>query len=321
MNYAIQTILHATVIGAGLTAGGAAFAQSYPERGVEVIHQFGPGGGTDTFVRAIAVPFKDLTEQSMVPISVTGGGGAPATVTVLQRPSDGYTLMGIGPEQVINHAMGLIPMDDLIPVSRVQYDQGLLFVRADSPIKTVEDLVAAAKAAPGDLKIAVTGTAGFDDALIGLWNLESGAELTTVPFSAAEMVSNTLGGHVDLMYEEYGPSRGLIEAGDLRPLVVFSDKRLPVLPDVPTAQELGYDVTLGRWRGFAVKKGTDPEIIAQLSDIIQQAAAADSYKKIEEENALQYRSEYLGSDEFAPFVSDEIGVYSDVLKKLGYIAN
>jgi putative tricarboxylic transport membrane protein len=299
----------------------AAQAQEYPSRGLEAIHQFGPGGGTDNFVRAIAGPFEEITGHPLTPISVQGGGGVPASVTFMQRPADGHSLMAIGPEQVINHALGRISMDDLRPVARVQYDQGLFLVKADSPIQSVDDLIAAAQAEPGGINVAVTGTVGFDDALVGLWNLATETELTTVPFSAAEMVSNTLGGHVDLMYEEYGPARGLLESGDLRALVVFSEERLPELPDVPTARELGYEVTLGRWRGFALQAGDSPETAQALFDIVAEAAASDAYKQIEADNALQYRSVLLGPDEFAAFLEEEIAIYTEVLNQLGLIGN
>lgn len=299
----------------------AGHAQEYPSRGVEAIHQFGPGGGTDIFVRAIAGPFQEITGHPMTSISVQGGGGVPATATFLQRTPDGHSLMAIGPEQVINHAIGRISMDELRPVARVQYDQGLFLVAADSPIQTIDDLIAAAQAEPGGVNVAVTGTVGFDDALVGLWNLATETQLTTVPFSAAEMVSNTLGGHVDLMYEEFGPSRGLIDSGDLRPLVVFSEERLPELPDVPTARELGYDVTLGRWRGFALQQGDTPETAQALYDLVAEAAASDAYRQIEADNALQYRSVLLGPDEFAAFIETEIEIYTEVLTQLGLISN
>ncbi len=317
---------HATLKTAAATlalgcAAIAGHAQDYPSRGIEAIHQFGPGGGTDNFVRAIAGPFEAITGHPLTSISVQGGGGVPASATFMQRRADGHTLMAIGPEQVINHALGRISMDDMRPVARVQYDQGLFLVNADSPLQTIDDLIAAAKAEPGGINVAVTGTVGFDDALVGLWNLATETELTTVPFSAAEMVSNTLGGHVDLMYEEYGPARGLIDSGDLRALVVFSEDRLPELPEVPTARELGYDVTLGRWRGFALQAGDTPEQAEALYDIVAEAAATDAYKKIEADNALQYRSVLLGPDEFAAFLETEIGIYTEVLSQLGLIDN
>jgi putative tricarboxylic transport membrane protein len=301
-------------------ASRAGAAEDYPSRTIEVINQFGPGGGTDSFIRAIGEPFEEISGESLVPISVQGGGGVPAATTFFQRPADGHTLMAIGPEEVINHALGRIDLTKLQPVARVQFDQGLLYVSADSPFETIQDLVDHAKENPGALKVAVTGAGGFDDTLIGLWNLTSGTELSSVPFqSSAESLSSVLGGHTDVMYEEYGPSRGMIEAGELRPLVVFSEERLPVLPEVPTAAELGYDVTLGRWRGFSLKEGDSEEHANALYSILEEAVEAPSYKEIEEQNALQYRSKLLGPDDFEAFLQQEIEVYTDVLNQLGYI--
>lgn len=319
--FPIQSMRAALMVAAvgSVLAAMPARADDYPSRTVEAIHQFGPGGGTDRFIRAIGDPFQTITGQTLVPISVQGGGGVPAAVTFMQRPSDGYNLMAVGPEQVINHVLGRMNIDELQPIARIQYDQGLFLVSKDSPIKSVEDLIKTAREKPGSLKVAVTGTAGFDDALVGLWNLKSGAELTTVPFSASEMVSNTLGGHVDLMYEEYGPARGLIESGDLRPLVLFSEFRLPVLGDVPTAAELGFDVTLGRWRGFAMHASDDEANANTMFSILDQAAASQSYKTIEKESGLQFRSKILGPKQFKEFMQHEVEIYTDILKQLGYV--
>ncbi|MFC6761558.1 tripartite tricarboxylate transporter substrate-binding protein [Sulfitobacter porphyrae] len=139
-----------------------------------------------------------------------------------------------------------------------------------------------------------------------------------MPFGAAEMVSNTLGGHLDMMYEEYGPTRGLIESGDLIPLLLFSDDRLAELPDVPTAKELGYDVTIGRWRGFGIKPDTNAADVETLVALFRDAAADPGYKKIEAENALQYRSEFIGPEAFKTFLDGEIATYTQIMKQLGY---
>jgi putative tricarboxylic transport membrane protein len=298
----------------------AADKVKYPSRTIEVINQFGPGGGTDLFIRAIAMPFAKITKQSLIPISVTGGGGVPAATDFFNRPADGYTLMAVGPEEVINHAMKRIDAKRFMPLARIQYDQGMFFVRDKSPFKTIQDVMAAAKQSPGKLSIAVTGAAGFDDVLVGLWNLKSGAELKSIPFeAAAEATANLLGGHVDLLYEEYGPMRSLIESGRVVPLVIFAEERLPVIKDVPTAKELGADVTVGRWRGFAFKEGTKPEQIESLSKVFEKAVKDRIYKAIEEQNMLQFRSKYLGPAEFKSFFNNQMDIYAEVLKRIGYI--
>src|SRR5690606_30531003 len=133
------------------TTAVAADVKGYPARNVEAINQFGPGGGTDLFIRAIGQPFADITGKSLVGVSVTGGGGIPAATQFFSRRADGHTLMALGPEEVINHVKGRIDAGKFMPVARVQYDQGLFFVSADSPIKTLDDLIAAARKNPGKL--------------------------------------------------------------------------------------------------------------------------------------------------------------------------
>lgn len=297
----------------------AADDAKYPSRTVEVINQFGPGGGTDLFVRAIAMPFAKIARQSLIPISITGGGGVPAATEFFNRPADGYTLMAVGPEEVINHAMKRIDAMKFVPLARIQYDQGMFFVRDKSPFKTIQDVIAAAKKTPGKLTIAITGAAGFDDVLVGLWSAKSGADLKSVPFeAAAEATATVLGGHTDLLYEEYGPMRSLIESGKVRPLVLFAEEGLPVLKNVPTAKELGIDVTLGRWRGFAFKEGTKPEQVSAMDKVFEKAVKDPIYKAIEEQNMLQFRSKFLGPQDFRTFFGQEMGIYADVLKQLGY---
>ncbi len=302
--------------------GQQAFAQedTYPSRTVEVINQFGPGGGTDMFIRTIGVPFEEITGQSLVGISIAGGGGVPAATQFFNRPADGHSLMAIGPEEVINHLLGRIDANKFMPVARIQYDQALFYVREDSPFNTIQDVVEHAKKNPGSLSIAITGAAGYDETVVGLWNIRSKTELSIIPFnSASEAVSAVLGGHTDLLFDEYGPTRALIEAGRLRPLVLFAKERLPELDNVPTARELGFDVTLGRWRGFALVEGNEPAHADALSAVFEKAVQDPRYKKVEEQNGLQYRSELLGPDEFKKFLDNEIETYRSVLERLGYI--
>lgn len=294
--------------------------EKYPGRTVEAINQFGPGGGTDIFIRAIGIPFAKIARQSLIPVSITGGGGVPAATEFFSRPADGHTLMAIGPEEIINHCMGRIDATKFRTVARIQYDQGLFYVPANSPYKTIQEVIDYAKQNPGKLSISFTGAAGFDEVLVGLWNLRSGAELKALPFEgAAEAIASALGGHTDLVYEEYGPMRPLIESKRVRPLVLFAEERLPVLKDVPTAKELGFDITLGRWRGFAVKEGTKIDQVKALAEIFEKAVKDPIYKNIEEQNMLQFRSVFIGPEDFQCFLENEIEIYRDVLKRLGYI--
>jgi putative tricarboxylic transport membrane protein len=314
-----KTTLTVAAIAASFALAAPAFAQDYPTRTVEVIHHYGPGGGTDRFVRAIADPFAQIAGQQMVPVSIQGGGGIPAIAQWQRRPADGYTIMAISPAQIISHVQGRIDMADFMPLARVQFDQALIWVPADSPFETVQDMVAFAEENPGAVSVAISGAGGFDEVAVSLFGLEADVQFTTVPFSSSEMVSNTVGGQVDAMFEEFGPARGLWESGDLRPLVLFSEARLPVLPEVPTALELDYNVTLGRWRAFAMQASDDPAQAQRMYELVEQAVETEGYKEYEQQSALQYRSELIGLDDFQSFIDSEIETYTAVMKQLGYI--
>jgi len=294
--------------------------EKYPSRTIEVINQFGPGGGTDIFIRGIAVTASKVLKQSIIPISVTGGGGVAATERFLKEPADGYTLRAVGPEQVINHLMGREDLSKMVPIIRCQFDQSTFMVKAGSQFKTIQDVVAYAKANPGKLTIGGTGAAGYDEVLVNLWADAAGVEVKFVPFaSASEANAAVLGGHIDVLHEEVGPARALLDAKKLIPLVIFMEKRTDLYPDVPTGKELGWDITIGRWRGFAAKEGTPPEIIETLYNAFSKSMESKIYKAMEEENLLYLRPGLLGPEDFQKFLDSEMEVYGKVLKKIGLV--
>lgn len=292
----------------------------YPSRTIEVINQFGPGGGTDIFIRGIGVPAAQILKQSIIPVSVTGGGGVAATDRFLQAPADGYTLRAIGPEQVVNHLMGREDLKQMVPIIRCQMDQSIFVVKADSKFKTIQDVVEYAKANPGKLNIGGTDAAGYDEVLVNLWASKAGIQVKYVPFAAAsEANAAILGGHIDVLHEEAGPMKALIDGKKVKPLVIFMEKRTDMFPDVPTAKELGWDITIGRWRGFAAKKGTPEDRIKILYEAFAKSMEAPVYKTMEKENLLNLRPGLMGPEEFQKFIDSELQVYGDVLKKLGHI--
>jgi len=171
------------------------------------------------------------------------------------------------------------------------------------------------------LKISLTGAAGFDETAVGLFSLRSGAKLTRIPFDGAqEALSALLGGHVDLLHEEPGVVMSLIDAKQIKPVVIFTEKRLEQFPDVPTASELGWDVTLGRWRGLAAPKGTPMERIQALHDAFKKAMNDKKvYQPVVQGQLLHLRPGYKGPQEFAQFLDEELKTYTAVLRELGFV--
>ncbi len=294
----------------------------YPNRAITIIAGAGPGGGTDVFARAISIPMGGILKQSFIVQNMGGGSGSVGQSYVAKQPADGYTLLAISSDLFINSAYkrGDTTYKDFTPVARVQYDQGVLWVRAESPFKTIQEVIADAKANPEKQKWGMTYAGAFDDTLLGLFVDSAGVKVNFVPYqSGSETLAAVLGGHVDVYYEEPASAWASYEAKKLRPLVVFTENRLPLFADVPTAKELGYDVTLGIIRGFYVKKGTPPEIVKTLEAAIQKAMADPVYKAVEHQTMLDMRPGFLNAADFAKFMETEYALYHKTLLKLGYI--
>ncbi|MCX8117452.1 MAG: tripartite tricarboxylate transporter substrate binding protein [Desulfobacterota bacterium] len=308
-----------------LSAIGGALAQvpkpkDYPTRPIEVVVQYGAGGGSDIFVRSLMMPARAILRVPINVTNLTGGAGVKASTYVLSQPADGYTIYNFSPEQIINTIFGRENYKEFAPLCMVQQDQSIFYVRAESPFKTIQEVIKYAKENPGKLQFTGTTPASPDEVIIMLFAKKAGIKVKYIPFdSAPESHAAVLGGHIDVLHEEPGVIMSLLEAKKLRPLVVFTEKRLEKFPDVPTARELGYDITMGRWRGLAVKKGTPQEIIDYLADVLKRCSQDPNYKAIEKANLLDLRPGWKGPEEFGKFWDEEYVRYKEIFEELGYL--
>lgn len=295
--------------------------KDYPTRAIEVVVQYGAGGGSDIFVRSLMMPAR---RDLKVPINVTnltGGAGVKASTYVLSQPADGYTIYNFSPEQLINTIFGRENYkEEFAPLCNVQQDLSMFYVRAESPFKTIKDVIKYAKENPGKLQFTGTTAASPDEVIIMLFAKKAGIKVKYIPFDAApETHAAVLGGHIDLLHEEPGVIMSLIEAKKLRPLIIFTEKRVEKFSDVPTGRELGYDITMGRWRGLCVKKGTPQEIISYLADVFKKAANHSSYKAIAHASLLDLREGWKGPEEYGKFWDEEYANYKEIFQELGYL--
>jgi putative tricarboxylic transport membrane protein len=298
-------------------SGSFAFAQEkFPSRTIEVANMFGPGGGTDIFVRTLAIDARKILKVPIVISNMTAGQGVGATKYVLDQPADGYTLLAFGPEQIFNAILGRIDYKDFEGVIMCQQDQSMFYVsKENAKFKTIQEVIRYAKTNPGKIKIGGTGAAGFDEVLVEQFNKKAGVDLTYVPYeSASEAKAALVGGHIDLLHEEPGVIISLIDSGTIVPIIVFTDKRLKRFPNVPTGKELGIDITFGRWRGLAVKKGTSKERIKILHDAFKKAMDSEVYKSITHSQLLDLRPGYLNSEDFTKFWAEQEKIYSEIIK-------
>jgi tripartite-type tricarboxylate transporter receptor subunit TctC len=275
-----------TAIASLLLLGGAfqqAVAQDkYPSRPIEVIVTFGPGGGADAMARQLTRLLERDLGTAMPVVNVAGASGNAGLTQLLGNAPDGYSMGTLIALTVSSWATGLgsTTVDDFKIVAVTQDSPSMLFVPRNSPFKTFRDFLDHAKANPGQLKVATSGYGTQDD--ITLKYLESlGYATTNVPFARpAERYSAPLGGHTDAIYEEPGDVAQLLAAKQLRPIVVFDDKRHPSFPDVETSREYDMDISdLPNFRTIVVHKDTPDEKVAVLRAAIDRALDTPQWQK------------------------------------------
>lgn len=283
MHKGIRTVL--VTVFAILAATTNAVA-AYPEKPIQLIVPYGAGGSTDLLARAIAQVASKHFTQPLVVVNKAGGGGIPGRVDVARAKADGYNLLfgwGSGEDLVVPHQRPL-PYDlfkDFETVCRISVHSIVLAVPAESPYKTLADLVKTGKSKEY-MTAAVSTKGGSVDITFLLFAKAAGIKVTTVPGSGgSDAITKLVGGHVD--FGGGHPSEVLphMKAGRLRGLAVAFEKRDPSVADVPTFREAGYDVvTAGSVKGVAVAKGTPKEITVYLEKKFKEVTDDAEFQKI-----------------------------------------
>ncbi len=262
-----------------LTATVALAEGAWPDKPVKFIVPYTAGGATDIVTRLIAQKLADDTQWTFVVDNRSGGAGNIGLDAVAKSRADGYT---IGMGQTANLAINptLFPKmpynaaKDFIPVSVVASQPVVLVVQAASPWKSLADLVAAAKARPGDLKQALAGPGTLGHMAGELLARKAGFQVLNVPYKgAAPAVTDLLGGQTDFMLATPQAVLPMIKGGRLRALAVTSAKRLTVLPDVPTVADTYKGFEALDWKAIVVPAGTPPAIVTRLNAAVDKALA------------------------------------------------
>lgn len=289
-------------------------AASYPEKQVEVYVGHGPGGGTDSFVRTITDKMSENIDGKFNIINQEGGSGVVAMQEAMQQPADGYTLIGDS-AYAVTTAAGTNPhgLDEVKPIARVQSDIYALQVASDS-FDSVEELVKYAKENPGEVKLGAVGTMGIDEITAQRFMKEAGVEMTYVPMEGAgEMHSDLLGGHIDVILEEVGPTISYIEEGDFKPLVFFAEDRLDDFSEVPTTVENDWDLTDGVERYLMAPADTPQPIVDKLEKSAKEAMETEEYQEYAANAYLDLRDGWMGSEEFEEKLEEDIKKYEEII--------
>jgi tripartite-type tricarboxylate transporter receptor subunit TctC len=265
----MKKLLTALVL--GLFAAMGAQAQAWPAKPVTMVVPFPAGGSTDVIARAVAPKLQEQLGGSFVVDNKAGAGGTVGAAAVKRAPADGYTILvsSLGPYVIAPHLIknpGYDPLKDFDYLTLAVQAPNVLVVPANSPHKTLAELIAFQKANPGKMSFASAGN-GTSDHLTAevFWQttLTSGLH---VPYKGgAPAMSDLLGGQVDATFMNINTGLANIRAGKLRALAITSARRSPVLPDVPTLEESGiHGVTVYSWQAFAAPKGLPADIKARL---------------------------------------------------------
>jgi putative tricarboxylic transport membrane protein len=319
----ILTMVFAVSLG---SSGYAKRAGNYPKRPIDMVIPFGAGGASDIFARQYAQIAEKYIGKPFSCINKGGAGTIEGMTYAYSAPADGYTILEITPSLLIVEAQNKSSIkfrSQFEPVMRVQSDLQAFGVAANSKFKTIDDLLAYAKANPKKLKIGGLSPGGLDDYIANGFAKKAGIKWTYVPYkSGSEVKAAVLGGELDVYQDKLISFLPLVASGDIRPLVVLNDKRLTMIPelkDVPCSVEKKIKFTQGSWRGFVIKKRTPKEVKKIIIDAFQKAYDDPVYKEMEKKEMTNIRPGYLKAAAFKKEWDKEFQEYVDVFKELGLI--
>ena len=293
---------------------------AYPEKQIEWIVPFSPGGGADTVSRLLSTPLSAKFNQSVVVTNRPGAGGVIAEESVARATPDGHTLLYDAFAFAVNPAVRKLSFDpeaDFVPVIQMVDMPVLMVVPASAPYKTLTEFLDYARKNPGKLSYGITyGSAGHLTAEM-LFKLSANVEVLAVPYKGGSgMLAGVYSGEISSTFAVVPSMIGGIRAGKLRALAVAGTKRLSVLPDTPTFVEYGFpDIVVGEWGGLLAPKGTPPEVVDKLNREIR-AIVADA--AIREQFQTRVGTDPIAGTpaEFAAFLKTEFRRWADLAKKV-----
>ncbi|MDP2024084.1 MAG: tripartite tricarboxylate transporter substrate binding protein [Hydrogenophaga sp.] len=297
-----------------------AHAQAYPEKPIRLVVPWPAGGGADAVGRAVAQALTLELGKSVFVENIAGAGGNIGTQQFIRSAPDGYTLLlATSSTNVANpylyKKVGFDPIKDFTPVASVAMLSSVLVVPTSSPFKSPKDIIAAAQAAPGTLLYG-SGGVGASAHLAGeLFNSVSKIDITHVPYKGSgPALTDVMGGQINMMFDTGAFPH--IKGGKIRALAVAAEKRHPLIPDVPTFEELGIKgMIMNAWYGVAAPAGTPAAVVAKVNQAVEHALKSGELSKRLKDIGAEVRG---GSPEaFATFWRSELVRYEGLVKLTG----
>ena len=271
----------------GLLAAAAApaWAQEWtPTQPITILVGFAPGGSADQIARQLSFAAKGILPVPVIVVNKVGAAGAIAAQAVAEAKPDGYTLfVGGGSETTAVGNFKALPYDprkSFVPIIKVSRAPSILAVRADAKYADIKALLADAKQAPEKVSYASTGEGGIFHATGVVLEKQTGVKLLHVPYKgAAESMTSLIAGQVDSAFGAYEEMKPMIDAGKVRPLVLFSRTRLAALPDTPTLSEIGIPIVLDNMKGIMGPAGMPAPVVRTLHDSFRKAMQTPAWKE------------------------------------------
>jgi len=304
-----------------------AFAQDpYPSKPITMIVPFPPGGVADIVGRPLAAQMEKALKQPVVVVNRTGAGGAVGMAAAAKAAPDGYTILmalsSISIFPVSDRISGKAPsyeMKDFAPIALITADPTVLVVSADSPWKTLKEFVASAKAYPGKINYSSSGVYGTLHVSMEIFANAAGIQLFHVPYGGGgPALTALLGGQVHALASGPAPAVGQIKAGKMRALASWSSERLPLMPEVPTFKELGYDAEFYIWSGVFAPAAIPTPVLDRLRAAVREAATSPEFKGAMEK--VQTPVNYLDAPAFRTYWERDAARLKIALEKIGKVA-
>jgi tripartite-type tricarboxylate transporter receptor subunit TctC len=291
---------------------------AFPQRGpLEITVLFPAGSSADVTARMLADGMSRNLGQRVLVLNRPGAGGAIGYKHVAGMKPDGYSLVWNSNSISTTYHSGQIDFDyhAFDAVARVLVESPVVAVRTDSRWKTLNDLVAEARARPRQISVGHSGVGSHTHIALVALARAAGIELNEVPFGSAQVIPSLLGGHVDVVVQLPAALTGQVRQGTVRLLAALIPERDPALRDVPTAREQGFDVSLEAWRGIAAPRGTPRPVIAALEQSIRRSVESADFAKGSEN--LGVRPAFLPADEFGAMIAQEDAALARLMQQIG----
>ena len=299
--------------------------ESYPSKPVTMIVPFPPGGVADIVGRPLASQMEKTLKHPVVVVNRTGAGGAVGMASVAKAAPDGYTiLMGLSSISIfpvsdrINGKTPSYEMKDFAPIALITADPTVLVVSADSPWKDLKEFVESAKAYPGKINYSSSGVYGTLHVAMEIFANAAGVKLFHVPYQGGgPALTALLGGQVHALASGPAPAVGQIKAGKMRALASWGTERLPLMPEVPTFKELGYDAEFYIWSGVFAPAAIPTPVLDRLRAAVREAANSPEFKGAMEK--VQTPVSYLDAPAFRTYWERDAARLKVALEKIGKV--